>query len=369
MISTRRRQRGSAGARPPPAPRRAFAVVLLPLVLAVAAHAEDVRPTQVDGDLFAAALAGDSTYVAVGDGGRIFVSRDRGVTFTRVESGTDLALMAVSFADSMRGWAAGQGGVVLQSADGGSSWAAQSSDVEADLLAVDFADAEHGLAAGSDATVIVTSDGGASWRRSDAAKSIGLEAELNLFAVRMLTRERAVAVGERGWILVTDDAGTSWTAAASPFHDVAMDEGPTLYALGAGRDGALPSPGEGALFVVGIDSTLGRSVDGVATWSPIALASNDAELFGVSLVGEHGLAVGSGGTVMRTRDAGTTWRPVTVPDVVTRTALTGVALRAVAPGRVHGLIVGQDGTVGLVDGDDIAWCARRPDLGKKRDGE
>jgi photosystem II stability/assembly factor-like uncharacterized protein len=56
---------------------------------------------------------------AVGDQGLVLVTRDGGLTWSREESGTTLALRAVFFLDEMSGWAAGYGGAILATATGG----------------------------------------------------------------------------------------------------------------------------------------------------------------------------------------------------------------------------------------------------------
>src|SRR5687768_8904307 len=51
---------------------------------------------------------------AVGEQGAILVTRDAGVTWTAVESGTDRSLKGISFADEINGLAVGSGGTALR---------------------------------------------------------------------------------------------------------------------------------------------------------------------------------------------------------------------------------------------------------------
>jgi photosystem II stability/assembly factor-like uncharacterized protein len=72
-------------------------------------------------------------------------------------------------------------------------------------------------------------------------------------------------------------------------------------------------------------------------------------LFGVDFRGEHGLAVGTGGSLLATDDGGGSWHPL--PQTATQLSLFDVSI-----GRDHTLIAGQMGTV-LVGGDSGNWSA------------
>jgi photosystem II stability/assembly factor-like uncharacterized protein len=106
-------------------------------------------------NLTAVATAVPFHAVAVGDGGRIFVTFDGGKTWRNRRNGTNETLTAVSFFDRRRGLAVGtvnfQGDLraqVLATVDGGDTWTAYPSPEYADFEGVDFADAGTAYAVG-----------------------------------------------------------------------------------------------------------------------------------------------------------------------------------------------------------------------------
>ena len=308
-------------------------------------------------DLFDTAAIAPETFVMVGDRGRIYRSDDGGDRWTRVESGTKRALAAVSFPDGERGWAVGQGGTILHSADGGRTWAAQVSGVEGYLLDVDFVDGDHGVAVGADSTVVVTGDGGRTWRRCPfrlpEAPPEDPGEPVDLSVVALMDPRSVCIAGGTGRIFTSDDGGRTWSESDSPLYDPLWMEGSPLYAMT--RDGP-------TLHAVGTDGSLLRSVDRGRSWTRTVTGGGGWELFGIDLVDGSGLAVGSGGHVVLTRDGGATWRTVETPERVRRAWLCGVDLRKDEAGTVHGLIAGGDGTFGRFRNGRISWQgSRSPD--------
>jgi photosystem II stability/assembly factor-like uncharacterized protein len=307
-------------------------------------------------NLFAAAAVTGDSYVVVGDRGRIFLSTDGARTWRRVESGTAQPLVSVRFVDPAHGWACGQAGTILSTANGGAEWVLQRSGVESYLFALDFVDRGHGLAVGADSTVLKTSDGGLTWQRCTLApgpagsameEALGEQEELNLFAVAMVDQRRACIAGEKGKIFYTEDGGSRWSEAASPLYDKEMQQGRILYSLA--YDG-------GVFYGCGIDGTLVFSRDGGKTWTEGTLGSGRPELYAIGILGGVGYAVGSGGSVFKTSDGGRTWGEVGVPERVRQWWLSGVTLSREGAGpRIAGLIVGQNGAVGRIEGETIRW--------------
>jgi photosystem II stability/assembly factor-like uncharacterized protein len=109
---------------------------------------------------------------AVGSGGRILKSIDRGATWAAQASGTTADLSAVNFLDAQTGWATSViGGQILRTTNGGASWSIANVGNFV-LRDIAFADANNGWAVGSDisnfpisvsSVVLHSSDGGVSW--------------------------------------------------------------------------------------------------------------------------------------------------------------------------------------------------------------
>lgn len=108
--------------------------------------------------------------VAVGDGGAIVVSTDRGETWTARPSGSTAKLWAVwgSGADDV--YAVGDAATVLHSTDRGATWIAQPLGATTDLRSVWGSGADNVFAGGEDSSVYRTRNSGATFvRRSTPA--------------------------------------------------------------------------------------------------------------------------------------------------------------------------------------------------------
>jgi len=309
-------------------------------------HAKGDASVSVDVNLYASAVLPGGGSIMVGDRGKIFLSEDGARGWKAIDSGTKRALVTVCFPDDRHGWAAGQGGVIVHSPDGGRTWKTQSSGVDVYLLGIDFFDPRHGLAVGADSTVVMTTDGGRTWKSTSLSSSLDLIEEVNLFAVAMTDVQKACIAGDGGRIFTTEDGGQGWVASKSPLYDEEMMEGRILYSMA--YDG-------GTLYAVGIDGVFVTSKDQGNTWVERETGFPGPELYCIDIVDGVGLAGGSGGHVIQTSDGGSTWSLVEVPEEVTRYWLSGVDLQKAPSGGVHGLIVGQEGTSGRLEGGALTW--------------
>ncbi len=304
------------------------------------------------GGLFACALVSESERVAVGDMGRIFFSADGGRNWQGVPSGTRAALVSVCFPDPVHGWIAGQGGIVLHSSDGGRTWTRQETGVDAYLLDLDFLDPRRGVAVGADSTILLTSDGGLTWRKSPIELRSALGETINLFSVVMPRDSRICITADRGRIFLSEDGGASWRNVPSPLYDEGLMEGRSLYDM---------AEDEGVLYAVGVDGVFAVSRDLGATWTVGETGSTGPDLYAVDMVHGKGMAVGSGGHVIRTLDAGAKWEKVPVPPEIERNWLAGVDLReTTGGGGLEGLAVGLEGTVGVLREGGWLWSSRLP---------
>src|SRR6266542_4698841 len=71
----------------------------------------------------------------IGYGGKILETTDGGASFSKIESGTDLALYKM-FVRGNQVWIAGQEGLILYSADSGKTWQKQDSGTKVYLFSL-----------------------------------------------------------------------------------------------------------------------------------------------------------------------------------------------------------------------------------------
>ncbi len=212
----------------------------------------------------------------------------------------DAALHAVQLVDR-EGWAVGDEGAVWHTIDGGRTWERQPTGVRASLRALHFLNPYVGwvvgreelpLGAGSAGVLLFTDDGGLRWRR------VSMNAMPGLNAVRFADGKTGYVAGDGTdqyptGVFVTKDGGQTWRPVPGP-------------RCPGWRAAALTGPEAGAL--VGAWNRLGTLREG-----GIAVANDDAlggrNLRAVHLGGDGrlGVAVGQGGLILLTDNAGGKW--------------------------------------------------------------
>ena len=180
----------------------------------------------------------------------------------------------------------------------------------------------------------VADDGAVALTRPLAVKS--------RFLAITLAGERLVAVGERGHVLLSDDQGAQWRQAAAV---------PTRATLTA-----VQAVDARALWAVGHGGSILRSTDAAEHWQRV---KTDAEVGDVLLsirvdADGRGLAVGSFGVALRTRDGGASWqRERLVPGEVGERHLN----RLFVAGGSTWLIAAEGGHVMRSDDSGERWQA------------
>ena len=204
------------------------------------------------------------------------------------------ALFALDFSDKL-GVAVGAGGEIQESSDRGATWKLAKAPTQLALLGVAVA-GDKALAVGQSGLVLARGADGKWAEAKSGSKQRLLGVELNAAG-------RAVAVGAFGTVLLSDDAGKTWRSAAPTWAEFAPDGmEPHVYAAHVAADGTVTIAGEFALIL--------RSSDGGVTWTQ--LNKGDASLFALQLREDGvGYAVGQSGVILRTADGGATWEPRT----------------------------------------------------------
>ena len=218
-----------------------------------------------DKDLFDLSLVGTSAW-AVGQGGVVFFSEDRGGSWRQLPSGMTTNLNGVHFLDSGNGWVVGDGGLIARTTNGGGAWTPQTSGVTAPLRAVRmFADGLHGVAVGDSGTFLTTTNGGANW-----SVRAGL-ANAHLRDVHVQGNE-AWVVGNGGVLLYSNNQGATWNPKPVPVFDISEIE----FAPGQNQIGWA----SGVSVNAGVeDERIYRTTDGGNTWTPVTtIAGSDFDL-------------------------------------------------------------------------------------------
>jgi photosystem II stability/assembly factor-like uncharacterized protein len=291
----------------------------------------------VTATLRGAVFATPSVAVAAGDDGTLIRSTDGGLHWGRSSSGTSAALRGVQFIDAMTGVAVGgddlllrAARVVLRTTDGGATWSKAVTPGGGRLYGVTRAGPGQLIAVGEEGATLRTSDASLTWQAITADKSAWLASVSS-------AGSNVVAVGEAGKIFHSADLGTKWTflqekqpaievssVARAGKDTILIAGGPSILRSANGRDfvkattttdkavNAICLIDSLVGVAVGAEGTIQHTIDGGQTWTAVE-SRTTRDLWAVAFSdAKDGIAVGrygfGGPSMVRTEDAGRTWR-------------------------------------------------------------
>jgi len=261
-------------------------------------------------------FTGPDTGVAIA-GGRVHRTVDGGNSWTDVASASGVSV--VRFLNATDGFAVGSAGRLLATTDGGATFTPRplaGPGTNANLTGIACASVNDCLMTTASAVLIRTTDGGATSTAVSAA-------DRNLQAVGFGSAARAVAVGDAGTTVLSDNTGADFSPVGSRL-------------TGSGFS-ALRSVIGSRAYSPGADGRVARTVDGGRTWGT----------FGVSTAGDvrdvsfpsaaTGYALDVGGSLLRTDNAGESWRILDTGADVAARAVVAVDARRVALAGPRGI--------------------------------
>jgi photosystem II stability/assembly factor-like uncharacterized protein len=233
------------------------------------------------------------------------------------------ALCAVHYVNPSLGWAVGEGGKILVTRDGGASWGAQPCPTRVDLKGVCFVDENRGWAVGGQETVLATQNGGRTWQIQVSNPG----SPLTLNTIAMTPQGSGYAAGAGGMLLSTDNWGGMWliedSGTSADIYSLFMLDPSTCWMVG--------------------NNVFRRTVDGFEWTAMTRPGTASADLRSVWFVdANQGFAVGAAGTIVRTTNGGSTWTKITPTGTAATTALL---TSIVFPTPQTGWIAGAGGTL------------------------
>ena len=263
----------------------------------------------------------------VGDAGTIVKTTNAGMTWSPLTSGTTNALHDVYFFDATQGVAVGEEGRILRTTDGGTGWQGVASGVTGTLRSVSFSGV-NGISGGDSQTILYSTDAGVSWQISQSGFLGG-----GFPGAQMLSATVGFVGGQnsifQSLLGASTDGGASW--AFQPFYFDQNEGGGTdvfFFDQNTGVVSGTVFDGRGAIA---------RTTDGGMNWSTLFF---DQAIQGIDFPQPtSGFAVGAGGRISHSTDAGITWTDQTSG---TSANLNDVSF---ASDALRGIAVGDSGTI------------------------
>lgn len=185
-------------------------------------------PLNTETNLPGLSVVGNTVWLS-GAGGVILKSTDQGLSWEKLNSGTDVALDAISFADARNGWVTSVQRKVLRTRDGGASWQEQPVEAFLPIMTVCARSADECWIAGYHGLLMRTIDGGQSWQRIDAY-------DTDFYALAFDAKGTGWAVGKRGAIVRGEDSNLRWRlhdlTTAKELHGITFLPGNQALAVG-----------------------------------------------------------------------------------------------------------------------------------------
>ncbi|MCB0878452.1 MAG: hypothetical protein KDC46_05670 [Thermoleophilia bacterium] len=276
------------------------------------------------------AIAAQSASSAYAGGNNGDVVSWNGTTWTNrrdaVQGMYDVGGVAVDPSDPAKVWVAFDDGLLRTSSDSGATWTTLDTAAGRDFRAIDAPTSSELYLAANGSHVQRSSDGGATW--AVASEDAG-SARYYAVAADPTDGQRAVAMDGDGAIDRTIDGGATWTPVASPVTEPIFDAQFGTQDVG---------------WAVGDQGTIINTIDGGASWQAQS-SGTTVRLSGVwAESATTAYAAGEQGTVLRTTDGGASWTSLTTGTTrylqdVTSTG-TGVVI---AVGRKGKMIRSTDG--------------------------
>ncbi|MDP6871825.1 MAG: ABC transporter permease subunit, partial [Candidatus Thalassarchaeaceae archaeon] len=244
-----------------------------------------------------------------GDSGLVLLKSSVDDEWTDISLPEDSQVNGVSLTGSQSAIAVGNNGTIWELEDG--EWTEISLSIESDLLGVSFIDENLGIVVGSGGTILFSSDGGENWEYREAPEGAG---DSDIVSVEFYSPTRIYAITDDGSILISmsnvvtgTDVGYVWTLVEFERH---YPPGTNEYILGPENlDVELTSVevvSTSKLLMTGAGGYLSMSINGGTIVSQqINPLGNETSFNGIVMVtGFTGIAIGDGGSILWTDNAG-----------------------------------------------------------------
>ncbi len=230
------------------------------------------------------AFVDDQTGYAVGNGGVILKTVDKGLSWSLMDSATTVNLNGLCLTSTGKGYIAGDNGVLLTT-DGSGQWTAMESGTHYHMNTVGAASDEKVFAAGYKGLILR--------RTGDAWEEVESPTLNALYCMDFASATTGIAAGDSGTVLRTTDAGETWAKVDVPYNTAFLDVFFSSEQTG---------------YMAGQQGLILKTTDGGQNWTNISYSQVESNLLSIHFSNDtSGYACGAKGVVLRTVNGGASW--------------------------------------------------------------
>lgn len=266
-----------------------------------------------------------------------FKTEDGGLNWTPIVDWPNVNFHNIGFVSNSQIYFTGWNGQLSISEDGGYTFSYPLNTLlqtDSHLEAVEFIDQQNGLIGGGGGKLFRTTDGGTTWTMLDTTANPMYKAGKTIYVIHYVDANMVFAAGSGGVIMKSNDGGLTWTSiyneennaindlwVVSSKQVVAVASGGEYYVSNAAVDSFFMPVDYGSMklrsvefrgdvgLVIAEDGNVFRTT--VANWDTLILAYEEPNktdfTSAVFLTDSLVYAVGYGGAIFRSEDAGLTW--------------------------------------------------------------
>ncbi len=252
----------------------------------------------------------------------IFKTTNGGRTWNQLSYTSYLGnFYSVWFTDANTGFICGSSGTLLHTTDGGNTWQAITITAVGSNTAfsnIAFVSAAVGYMTSSAGDILQTKDGGNTWARISTIQTDG---NIDRIYFRDANNGYALAGFNSANLYITADGGHSWNlqtvGSAGVFTALAFNKAASNFCLVGHASGLGTTAQQGSVIYTG---------NGTGAWMQRSYFSNDNYIAGNLFANGTGYVFGAAN--LKTKDGGTTWKPLTISVPYGDYLRTGVFLNA-----------------------------------------
>lgn len=241
-----------------------------------------------------AAWVSGETFISIGDGGKILRTKDAGLSWTEINSGTLSSFIKIQFVTDSIGYILGANDLMLKTEDAGNHWFNLSPIGSAYpyCSGLYFSSPDTGFVCAGYGKIFRTIDAGRSWKKVNDNSSD------DLYSIAFLNKSTGFACGSSNRLLKTTDYGNTWKSVDMSSYGYNLNFIKVVFV------------DENIGYLLARTGVVIKTTDGGTSWTKVGTASTDFAVTMNFINKNIGYVVGgwTSSALLRTMNGGLTWQ-------------------------------------------------------------